>query len=74
MDLDVDMYKGGKIDFSKMYPVELYSDTNDPTNPLYKRGYGSFDIHKAIGKLYLVLKLVILPVNINIWSNDRTSN
>lgn len=50
MDLDVDMYKGGNIDFSKMYPVELYSDTNDPTNPLCKRGYG-FDIHKAIGKL-----------------------
>lgn len=36
MDLDVDMYKGG--------------NTNDPTNPLCKRGYG-FDIHKAIGKL-----------------------
>ena len=41
---------GGAIDFSRMYPMELYSDTNNPTNPLYKRCYGS-DIQKQLAKL-----------------------
>ena len=40
----------GPIDFSQMYPMELYTNTNDPTNPLYRRGQG-VDIHKQIGKL-----------------------
>ena len=30
--------------------MELYSDTNNPTNPLYKRCYG-FDIQKQLAKL-----------------------
>ena len=33
-----------------MYPMELYSDTNNLTNPLYKRCYG-FDIQKQLAKL-----------------------
>ena len=41
---------GGAIDFSQMYPMDLY--TNDPTNPLYLRGDElAIDIHKAIAKL-----------------------
>lgn len=51
MDFDVDMYKGGNIDFLKMYLVELYFDINDLINFLCKRGYG-FDIYKVIGKLF----------------------
>ncbi|PFX14258.1 putative uncharacterized transposon-derived protein F54H12.3 [Stylophora pistillata] len=43
---------GGSVyDYSKMYPMSMYAPdgVNDPTNPLYEGG--SFDIHKAIGKL-----------------------
>ena len=51
MDLDSDMYKGGSIDFSKMYPKELCSPQGiyDLTNLLYQGK--AFDIHNAIGKL-----------------------
>ena len=36
--------KWGNIDFTQIYPMELYSDVKDPTNPLYERGDG-FDVH-----------------------------
>lgn len=32
------------------YPMSMYTDVNDPTNPLYQRGEG-FDIYKQIGRL-----------------------
>ena len=41
------MKSGGNIDYSDWYPMEMYTDTTDPTNPLYKRG-GAIDTHKAI--------------------------
>ncbi|PFX22179.1 hypothetical protein AWC38_SpisGene13318 [Stylophora pistillata] len=42
---------GGNIDYSKWYPMEMYSPQGvyDPNNPLYKGG--AVDIHKMIGKL-----------------------
>ena len=44
-----DMKSGGKIDYSDWYPMEMYTDVTDPTNPLY-RGEG-VDLHNMIGKL-----------------------
>ena len=43
------MKRGGKIDYSDWYPMEMYTDVTDPTNPLYQGG--AIDIHKLIGKL-----------------------
>ena len=42
---------GGNIDYSRWFPMEMYSPqgVHDPTNPLYKGG--AVDIHKLIGKL-----------------------
>ena len=48
--LPKDMRSGGNIVYSNWYPMEMYTDTTDPTNPLYKRG-GSIDIHEAILKV-----------------------
>ena len=45
---------GGNTDYSDWYPMEIYTDVTDPTNPLYKSGSGygrGLDIHKMIGKL-----------------------
>ena len=43
-------WKGEGINYSDWYPMEMYTDVNDPTNPLYVRGEG-VDIHNVIGKL-----------------------
>ena len=42
--------KGDAIDFSQMYPMELYTKRNDPVNPLYQRSH-RFNILKMIDKL-----------------------
>ena len=33
-------YSGSGIDYSNWYPMEMYTDVTDPTNPLYHRGEG----------------------------------
>ncbi|PFX11699.1 putative uncharacterized transposon-derived protein F54H12.3 [Stylophora pistillata] len=42
---------GGSFDVNQVLPMSMYAPdgVNDPTHPLYEGG--SFDIHKAIGKL-----------------------
>ena len=74
MDLDADMYKGGNIDFSKMYPMEMYvpGAVNDPTDPLYKGG--KLDIHKAFGKLPKLTRLDAWKIQIygSIQSTGQT--
>ena len=34
------MHSGSDISYSNWYPMEMYTDVTDPTNPLYQRGKG----------------------------------
>ena len=64
--------KAGAIDFSQLYLMELYTNTNDPMTPLYRRGH-RFDIHKMIGKLLIKPKkgLHFLVINIRLMSDHH---